>query len=745
MSSRSSYRVLGLTATPGSNRKAIQEVIQNLNIEHIELRTEDDPEILAHTHYKQIEFINTQASAFASVEERLVHEMTGLMKKSVEYLYENGIFASNETSTIGSLVINESFTKIEALSINSLHLAEECKRHLKVIEVVVTWRSILRFNGIVDLDRTLSLFRNQGHSMMTASSQFRSFITVLRTSLLTSKSKAKNSVDPKIEALKSLLSDHFKRRGSHDSRVIVFVHLRSTVALIIRELESSVGIRAHEFVGQSSRKNGDDEKNCKGLNQKEQREVLSRFNSAEYNVLVATSIAEEGLDINEVDLIITFDNATSPVRLVQRMGRTGRKRSGRVVVLVDSEEEQSRMEASCSTLKGISAMLRDEHYRMGSGSLSLPLKNLVLGKASALTEKKLPHQKPQSGHSDLNTDSEIAKPIENLSSVNCSLCQNRVQCLIDSLCSECWEVLTKSTALEQANIDEGNEVFVIDEPSSSMVLHLQIHDTTSNVPAPQTHTALTRSRFFSAAYLEKKAEWRNVKERLKHSDALGKASIAHPRSELSLDFLAQLKFRQIEQPDYKSASSLERRAEFTQEEDAVHPFLQIQDSDSDDIHSTVSTSSIQRRPPLDPEDIPPPGFLQLESDDSDGEEASAQLPRLLPPKSPYFFQVKQMKQSPGNRIVASKSDFIISPIIARSSGSPTSLTGGLFFEDSKSADISIAVSIPKNCDGDDDSKCCVCTNGESLEDNPIIFCEGRCHECCHVSCILTHSYFSFKE
>lgn len=51
-------------------------------------------------------------------------------------------------------------------------------------------------------------------------------------------------------------------------------------------------------------------------------------------------IGEEGLDVGEVDLIICFDvSQYSPTRLVQRMGRTGRKRDGHIIVLVTDGKE----------------------------------------------------------------------------------------------------------------------------------------------------------------------------------------------------------------------------------------------------------------------------------------------------------------------------------------------------------------------------------------------------------------------
>ena len=68
---------------------------------------------------------------------------------------------------------------------------------------------------------------------------------------------------------------------------------------------------------------------------------MQEFRSGKYNVLVSTCVGEEGLDIGHVDLIVCFDAHNSPVRLIQRMGRTGRSRRGRVVMLMmEGKEEQ---------------------------------------------------------------------------------------------------------------------------------------------------------------------------------------------------------------------------------------------------------------------------------------------------------------------------------------------------------------------------------------------------------------------
>lgn len=78
---------------------------------------------------------------------------------------------------------------------------------------------------------------------------------------------------------------------------------------------------------------------------------MRQFRHGGYNTLVSTCVGEEGLDIGEVDLIVCFDAHKSPVRLIQRMGRTGRKRKGRIVVIVaqGKEEQVSERAFNCTS------------------------------------------------------------------------------------------------------------------------------------------------------------------------------------------------------------------------------------------------------------------------------------------------------------------------------------------------------------------------------------------------------------
>ena len=161
----------------------------------------------------------------------------------------------------------------------------------------------------------------------------------------------------KIGPLGELLRANFGRAAA--SRVIVFVRYRANVTQLCNHLarhSADDGVKAHAFVGRSRRadlRGG----GAAGMDQAEQLRVLRQFRGGEFNVLVATSVAEEGLDIGEVDLIVCFDSVTSPIRLMQRFGRTGRKMDGRCVLLL-TQKEGREYRATIDAAERLAAELR---------------------------------------------------------------------------------------------------------------------------------------------------------------------------------------------------------------------------------------------------------------------------------------------------------------------------------------------------------------------------------------------------
>ena len=118
-------------------------------------------------------------------------------------------------------------------------------------------------------------------------------------------------------------------------------------------VNNSCDVSCSRFIGQGSGSTGGKgggnaaNKESGGMKQHEQKAVLKDFHAYKFNTLVATCIGEEGLDIPSVDLIICLDVSLSPTRSLQRSGRAGRHRKGRVVhVLSRGKEERTYKESN---------------------------------------------------------------------------------------------------------------------------------------------------------------------------------------------------------------------------------------------------------------------------------------------------------------------------------------------------------------------------------------------------------------
>ena len=146
---------------------------------------------------------------------------------------------------------------------------------------------------------------------------------------------------PKVARLRTLLDAHFAAEEAAPTRAMVFVSSRPAVTEIMEGLRGlAPRVRAEVFVGQGAAKG------ARGQTQREQEGVLRAFHAGRVNALVCTCIGEEGIDVGEVDLIVQYDVVRSATRAIQRTGRTGRRRDGRVVDLVmRGGEEQDRLQA----------------------------------------------------------------------------------------------------------------------------------------------------------------------------------------------------------------------------------------------------------------------------------------------------------------------------------------------------------------------------------------------------------------
>ncbi len=172
-----------------------------------------------------------------------------------------------------------------------------------------------------------------------------------------SKSAKRLMADPKFIELKQLImdkdEDHPKMNKLMDlvkklegKKMIIFAQYRAQIAKIESELKNNQ-IIAKQFIGKKD-----------GFTRKMQERIIQEFRDDKFNVLVASSIGEEGLDIPAVDSVIFYEPIPSEIRTIQRRGRAARLKKGEIYVLMT---------------KGT----RDEYYHWSSARKEKQMKEIL--------------------------------------------------------------------------------------------------------------------------------------------------------------------------------------------------------------------------------------------------------------------------------------------------------------------------------------------------------------------------------
>ena len=348
-------RILALTASPGSDLEKITEICRNLKIEKVEVRTEKDPDV---REYIQKIKINWDKVVFP--------ELFKPIQKNLLDCKRSKLLAVQQLGYCNTLDLSKG---------QLLELQSQCQNKLNSgFRDFALLRSVSLIAEALKVEHASELLETQGLTSLEA------YFQKIYHEALSSKIKAvKNlSLDPFFKFAADLTSELISKNIEHPklvrlleivqlargAKVIVFTQFRHSAEQIVKKL-SSGDISSQIFVGQTKR-------NGLGFSQKQQREILDKFRAGEFNVLVATSVAEEGLDIPKVDKVIFYEPIPSAIRTIQRRGRTGRLESGEVTILVTegtrdetyrwaSHHKEKRMHRNLDQLKkGLSLQPTDK-------------------------------------------------------------------------------------------------------------------------------------------------------------------------------------------------------------------------------------------------------------------------------------------------------------------------------------------------------------------------------------------------
>ncbi|KAL0271485.1 UNVERIFIED_CONTAM: hypothetical protein PYX00_008566 [Menopon gallinae] len=372
------FRVLALSATPGDDMNMVKQVIENLMISHLELRNEEDPDIKPYLHEKKVETIVVKLdNQILEIKDQFLRAVDKYIRPLMRHKLIPQSFSSINPF---SLVLKQrQFVQDSNISpglrgvmmsnfsvaISLFHALEELLIHgmrsfvtkLKCLQTGQGSTSKAN-NRLVNDDDIKSLIEHV-ESILGPDHNVSFDANASLTRILDEIDSIKIDYEivyshPKFVALEKIIQEHFES-FKESTRVIVFCKSRQCTGEICNFLARFRPlVKPMIFIGQSQSSGGIV---TKGFNQAAQLTVMKKFREGVYNTLIATCVAEEGLDIGEVDLIINFDSGKNSNTQVQRSGRTGRKRDGRVVNLVTEGKEHQNYNISVSKGKKMSKKL----------------------------------------------------------------------------------------------------------------------------------------------------------------------------------------------------------------------------------------------------------------------------------------------------------------------------------------------------------------------------------------------------
>ena len=304
-------QVMGLTASPGSTKDKIDKLVAALGIESIEIRITSDQDVQPYVFGKSIETIMVDKGPDIDA---VLAKLKPVIDEHLHKLYSLGLSPFTEFDRMPKarlLEIGNTIGKIKAANYK--------------FGALFNYTYVLNLAHAYDLAATEGLypFISYVQSLRDRDKRSRGVESILKNEdVLEAERLAKEALaagreHPKMSSLLELV-----RRMPAGKSIIVFAQYRATIKKIVDVLKSN-DISARGFMGKKD-----------GVTNASQQQTIQDFRDRKFSVLVATSIAEEGLDIPSVDAAIFYEPVASEIRNIQRRGRAGRMSFGTIAILV---------------------------------------------------------------------------------------------------------------------------------------------------------------------------------------------------------------------------------------------------------------------------------------------------------------------------------------------------------------------------------------------------------------------------
>ncbi|MBL7206375.1 MAG: DEAD/DEAH box helicase [Candidatus Aenigmarchaeota archaeon] len=303
-------RILGLTASPGATRNKIDEICKNTGIEAVEIKTEVDEDVSPYVKEKEMGVISVELPpSFLKIREHL------------DVVYRKKI------NSISKWGLRKKASKRILLEMQKRFILQANRGDKRAFVMM----SLI--SQAIKVEHSIGLLETQGISILEkyfqklrkdktkGAQRLLKDKNILNAMYFVDKLYDEGAKHPKTGKLCQIVIEQLNENPK--SRIIIFANYRDTVKDIVSVLEKIDGVRPVMLVGQKE-----------GITQKKQVETIKKFESGEFNILIGTSISEEGLDISKANIAIFYEPVPSPLRSIQRRGRVGRMKVGKVIILI---------------------------------------------------------------------------------------------------------------------------------------------------------------------------------------------------------------------------------------------------------------------------------------------------------------------------------------------------------------------------------------------------------------------------
>jgi ERCC4-related helicase len=293
--------LLGLTASPGSKKNKIEEMKEKMGIKNVEIRDYEDEDVKPYVKEIDFEWITVMEDKEHREIKKKLNELLDWYKSTIRsYGFKTVPLKSRKGMIYSRDIMLKSPLKTKYHALKYLSASINLDYSIEMLET----QSMGSFLNYVE---NMKNKETKGTQILLKDGRLEKIVDYVK------KNPCRH---PKTQKLIDIINKN------KEGKYIVFSQYTSQIEYLDTVL-SLEGFKCKKFIGQR-----------KGNTRKQQMEIIKEFRNDEFNILIASSIGEEGLDIPSVDYVIFYEPIPSEIRTIQRRGRAGRHRKGFVKILI---------------------------------------------------------------------------------------------------------------------------------------------------------------------------------------------------------------------------------------------------------------------------------------------------------------------------------------------------------------------------------------------------------------------------